>query len=88
MGKPKPKKTKNRTIIHEKEKQGMVTREAKGVSDSNEANDHTDMNTLQASINAIHAEIKEWHVNMKKELNETVEQDLMEKLGNFKRDQQ
>lgn len=43
---------------------------------------------LQASLDAIRADIKAGHLGMKKELSgfcETIKQDLREELGNFRR---
>ena len=65
----------------------MASGEADVDVDTVEANEHADMNALQASIKAIHADIKAGHADMKKELNgfcETIKRDMKEELGNFK----
>lgn len=87
MGKYKLRKTKTNPSQTTKKSEEMATGDSSGAVSLEEANEHTDINVLQASVNAIHAEIKAGHMDMKKELHdigEKIRHDMKEELKNFK----
>lgn len=83
MGKYQLRNAKNTTSQDSEENEETAT----GGINTGEANMHAPVDSLQASLEAIRADIKAGHLDMKKELSsfcETIKKDLKEELGNFK----
>lgn len=87
MGKQRLRKTKASENCQSNEDEEMATGESSETFNVAEANAHTD--ALQASIYAIHADIKAGQKDLKKDLNElceTIRRDMKEEIRHFKED--